>query len=113
MYACIERSPAAVRVVGVLGNIVDVGILSLACRDGVYARQFVDFRHAMCFQQLEWNIACCNRVQPAIVLVYLKQNGEAVGQELFQMNTELLQYRSEEHTSELQSRENLVCRLLL
>src|SRR5436309_11332707 len=28
-------------------------------------------------------------------------------------HTALLEYRSEEHTSELQSRENLVCRLLL
>src|SRR5690606_40122664 len=30
-----------------------------------------------------------------------------------QHTVDLLEYRSEEHTSELQSRENLVCRLLL
>src|SRR5690606_26490045 len=29
------------------------------------------------------------------------------------VKTQLIEYRSEEHTSELQSRENLVCRLLL
>src|SRR5690606_40931544 len=32
---------------------------------------------------------------------------------LFSWNVALFRYRSEEHTSELQSRENLVCRLLL
>src|SRR5690606_40870497 len=38
--------------------------------------------------------------------------GEKLLQEI-QILKSLLEYRSEEHTSELQSRENLVCRLLL
>src|SRR5690606_41589096 len=45
------------------------------------------------------------------------QEAEAVGQDLQDAVTEdlfaALRLRSEEHTSELQSRENLVCRLLL
>src|SRR5690606_40988916 len=38
-----------------------------------------------------------------------------IGNEFYRLwlDREALQYRSEEHTSELQSRENLVCRLLL
>src|SRR5690606_41901361 len=36
-----------------------------------------------------------------------------IGHQPLQIDPQVLQRRSEEHTSELQSRENLVCRLLL
>src|SRR5690606_39715693 len=50
---------------------------------------------------------------PGRVIEILVREGDFVepGQILARMDTEVL--RSEEHTSELQSRENLVCRLLL
>src|SRR5690606_41794641 len=50
-----------------------------------------------------------NLREVAAATVALIRNDKLADDELF----ELLQGRSEEHTSELQSRENLVCRLLL
>src|SRR5690606_40273245 len=46
------------------------------------------------------------------ILEMLEQDGPALVAELHQ-KAEYFRGRSEEHTSELQSRENLVCRLLL
>src|SRR5207302_2433479 len=42
-----------------------------------------------------------------------RQNGKAPGQDVIGFYLLETRLRSEEHTSELQSRENLVCRLLL
>src|SRR5690606_41635764 len=46
-------------------------------------------------------------------LAVLRAEGEVPVQDMLYAETHLFPRRSEEHTSELQSRENLVCRLLL
>src|SRR5690606_40805700 len=60
------------------------------------------------------NLGLANTI-PALILPFLVQPFSVflMRQFFLGLPRELLEARSEEHTSELQSRENLVCRLLL
>src|SRR5690606_40444027 len=77
----------------VLATDIDTQVLSRA-RAGIYAAERVA------------------RMEPArLKRFFLRGRGANEGQ--VRVRGELARMRSEEHTSELQSRENLVCRLLL
>src|SRR5690606_39811983 len=60
-------------------------------------------------------LACCTSVHTELVTSYWPRCRRSPSRSLATADTPLLDdaSRSEEHTSELQSRENLVCRLLL
>ena len=53
------------------------------------------------------------KVRKKLVLEFLRSKDPRVRRAMFAAINEILRRRSEEHTSELQSRRNLVCRLLL
>ena len=117
-----EARPVTIHEINFLG--LENGILSLdvACSKGTYIRTLVedigkmlgcgahvielrrtgfahfDLTHSITFEQLE---------------AIKSDNFEALDALILGADTMLPNFRSEEHTSELQSRRNLVCRLLL
>src|SRR5690606_16029691 len=78
----------------------------------VKARQFVDITTT---EQLK-EVLCENNGKLPLFVLSGGSNmllTKDVGALVLYLNTKGIEVRSEEHTSELQSRENLVCRLLL
>src|SRR5690606_40057966 len=69
--------------------------------------QYVWDKNVMFFpRKISGKLAFLHRIRPGIQIAYATDLNDLT-------NDFWIRYRSEEHTSELQSRENLVCRLLL
>src|SRR5690606_39651634 len=80
---------------------------------GILADKYLGYRYAIVIGAAIMTLGHLFMAFDTPLFLYLGLGALVVGTGFFKPNMTSILSRSEEHTSELQSRENLVCRLLL
>src|SRR5690606_40216276 len=104
------KHPGPRQRVNLVGGVELIGLFQ---RGDVLPKQFLQLRDVAVVERLDGDLCATPNPPPERALVQAHFRAELLVDHAARHSGEGVGTRSEEHTSELQSRENLVCRLLL